>query len=135
MSKSDQPLSSFGAELHSTLRAGADRELRIKFPSVRMATRFHQRINQLRLAMKKSGHPDWPQLYRCGLHFAEDDPTTLIIGPKDSEFRSILRDAGVAGIDSPAPVSEVVVPEPSLDPADTFLSTLVEETTIPKDIK
>lgn len=127
-----QPLSSFGPELQSTLREGANRELRITFPTESLAVRFAQRINQLRLAMKRAAHPEWEQLYRCGIHFAEGDKTTLIIGPKDSEFRSFLRKAGV-DVASPPPVSEVTIHPPSSpsDPVDEFFAELVAATTPP----
>lgn len=127
-----QPLSSFGAELQSTLREGANRELRIKFPTASLAARFAQRLNQLRLAMKRAAHPEWEQLYRCGIHFAEGDKTTLIIGPKDSEFRAFLSSAGVDVV-PPPPISEVSVHPPSSpsDPVDEFFADLVAATAPP----
>src|SRR5258705_33304 len=94
MTKSNQPVASFGAEIQSTLRAGAERELRLKFSHRNLAIRFGQRINALRAAMRREDHPDWHQLYRCGVHHDPDDPRILIIAPKDSEFRAALQAAG-----------------------------------------
>lgn len=136
--KSDQPLSSFGSELLATLRAGADKEIRITFDSPKTAVRFKQRIHQLRQAMKKAQAPGWEQTYRCGVRFADDDPKTLILAPKDSEFRSFLRSAQIPEIVEPPPVSEVRIAESSIadplssdDQAAEFLATLTGATTPP----
>lgn len=134
MTKSDQPVESFGPELLATLRKGADQEIRITFSDERLVTRFIQRLNQLRLAMKKANHPDWQQLYRCGFHPDLRDRKTLIIAPKDSEFRSFLQTAGV-DVAAPPEITEVRIETPlpgaPIDPAESFLATLTEATTIP----
>src|SRR5215831_18448697 len=90
------PASSFGAELQATLREGANKELRLKFESEALATRFMHRINALRAALKREDHADWEQLYRCGVRRDPGDRRTLILAPRDSEFRSVLKDAGIA---------------------------------------
>jgi len=123
------PASSFGAELQATLREGANKELRIKFSNAKLCTRFMHRLNALRAALKREDHADWEQLYRCGIHKDILDPCTLILGPRDSEFRSAIKDAGVS---LTAPIPEKVEVTVSSDPADDFLATLRDATTVPK---
>ena len=128
------PASSFGAELQATLREGANKELRLRFDSEALATRFMHRINALRAALKRENHPDWEQLYRCGVHRDTGDRRTLILAPRDSEFRSVLKDAGVTV--NPIPeVKEFTIKTPSPDSVpsvDDFLSDLRDATTVPK---
>lgn len=135
MAKTNQPVSSFGAELQATLRKGAQQELEIRFDTPALAIRFRQRINALRKALKDSNHADWEQMYRCGVYIDPKDPRILRLAPRDSEFRSFLQAAGV-GVEAPLPttVVEVSTPAPGTAPdaADDFLSTLREATTIPK---
>jgi hypothetical protein len=92
------------------------------------------RINALRAALKRENHPDWEQLYRCGVHRDTGDRRTLILAPRDSEFRSVLKDAGVTV--NPIPeVKEFTIKTPSPDSVpsvDDFLSDLRDATTIPK---
>lgn len=133
MPRAKSPVSSFGPELQQTLRAGANRRLEIKFDSIEIATRFMHRINALRSAMKAERHPDAEHLYRCGVHKLIGDQTTLVIEPRDSEFRAALAAAGISGIDDPAPITKVHAPSPppgEAPSADSFLATLVEETAI-----
>jgi hypothetical protein len=130
------PASSFGAELQATLREGANKELRLKFDSEALATRFMHRLNALRAAMKREDHPDWQQLYRCGVHKDAHDKKILILAPRDSEFRKALQDAGVS-LTAPVPdIAEYHVKTPSIDapndPAEDFLATLRDATTVPK---
>lgn len=135
MAKTNQPVSSFGAELQATLRRGAQQELVIKFDTPALAIRFRQRINALRKALKDSAHPDWEQMYRCGVYIDPTDKCKLRLAPRDSEFRQFLQDAGV-DVAAPVPTTEVTVatPTPGVAPdaADDFLSTLRDETSIPK---
>ena len=132
------PVSSFGAELQATLREGANKELRLKFDSEALATRFIHRLNALRAAMKREEHSDWEQFYRCGVHRDPSDRKTIILSPRDSEFRSALQDAGVSLVAPVPEVSEYTIrtPEgplaPAIDPAEDFLATLRDATTIPK---
>lgn len=132
------PVSSFGAELQATLREGANKELRLKFDTEAMATRFMHRLNALRAAMKREQHSDWEQLYRCGVHRDATDHKIIILSPRDSEFRAALKEAGVNISTPPPEVKEFTIktpdPEaaPPLDPAEDFLSTLRDATAIPK---
>ena len=130
------PVSSFGAELQATLREGANRELRLKFESEALATRFIHRLNALRAAMKREEHRDWQMLYSCGIHRDPADKTIIIISPRDSEFRRVLTEAGIDVAKEP-PISEYTIKatspgDPPLDPAEDFLSTLRDATTVPK---
>jgi hypothetical protein len=130
------PASSFGAELQATLREGANKELRLKFDSEALATRFTHRINALRAALKREAHSDWEQLYRCGVHRDPADRKIVILSPRDSEFRAALADAGVDVAPVP-PVTEYTIKTPegpsvAPDPAEDFLATLRDATTIPK---
>jgi len=130
------PASSFGSELQATLREGANKELRLKFETEALATRFMHRLNALRAALKREQHTDWEQLYRCGVHKDVKDKKVLILAPRDSEFRQALLDAGV-DVSPPAPVTEYTIkttsPDgPPIDPAEDFLATLRDATTVPK---
>ena len=133
------PVSSFGGELQATLREGANKELRLKFDSEAIATRFTHRIHALRAAMKREQNADWENLYRCGIHRDPADRTIVILSPRDSEFRKALSEAGVS-ITAPVPeVSEYTIstPQPSpsalaRDSADDFLATLRDATTVKK---
>jgi hypothetical protein len=130
------PASSFGAELQATLREGANKELRLKFDSEPLATRFTHRINALRAALKREEHSDWEQLYRCGVHRDPLDRKIVILSPRDSEFRPTLQAAGIDLSAPIPPVSEYTIKTPSisepLEPVDDFLATLRDATTIPK---
>jgi hypothetical protein len=127
------PVSSFGAELQATLREGANKELRIRFNTEALATRFMHRLNALRAAMKREKHADWEQLYRCGIHKDPADPRIIVLNPRDAEFRQAVRDAGVS-IVAPLPDTseyEVKATGPN-EPVDDFLATLRDATTVPK---
>jgi hypothetical protein len=128
------PVTSFGAQLHSVLREGANKELRLTFGTEKLATRFAQRINALRNAMRREKHPDWQQLYRCGVHKDTTDPRILIVGPRDSEFTQAIKNAGVKiSEDPPESVSYTIdQPAPGMPlSADSFLATLRDQTTVP----
>lgn len=133
----DMPASSFGANLHEVLRKGANKELVLNFPTSALAVRFRHRINALRSAMKREKHPDWKQLYRCGVYVDPARPNTLIIAPRDSEFNDVLKKAGVETdslerIEYSIPVSATPFDKPDpYDPAESFLATLREATTVP----
>lgn len=131
MPKAPDPITSFGAELNATLRKGANQEVRIKFPNQNLAIRFIQRINKLRHAMRQAKHPDWEQMYRCSVTHAFGDKTTVVLAPKDSEFRSFLAAAGVDSA-APPPTTEVVVGESEPGNVDSFLADLSAATSIPK---
>lgn len=127
------PVSSFGAELQATLREGANKELRLKFDSEALATRFMHRLNALRAAMKREEHADWEQLYRCGIHKDPADRKILVLSPRDSEFRKAIAEAGV-DLTAPIPETkeyEIKTPSP-LQPVDDFLADLRDATTVPK---
>jgi hypothetical protein len=126
------PASSFGAELQATLREGANKELRIKFDNEALCTRFMHRLNALRAALKREQHPDWEQLYRCGIHKDPTDRKILVLSPRDSEFRAAIKAAGIS-LAAPVPEQiEVTVPTTATDPAEDFLATLRDATTVPK---
>lgn len=134
MARIHSPLTSFGAELQAVLRQGADRKIRIKFPSRNLAIRFKQRLNALRNAMKHAKHPDWEQLYRCGVYDDSSDPAdpcVVEIGPKDSEFREALLAAHI-DVDAPPQISEVEIAPPSPGTIDSFLSDLTDATNVQK---
>lgn len=138
MTRSERfPISSFGAEILATLKEGANKEIRLKFDNETIATRFMHRINALRAAMKREGHTDWEALYRCGVHRDQIDRTTIILAPRDSEFRGVLQAAGIPLTEAVPPVSEYKIKspgfdEPGVDPAEDFLATLRDITTVPK---
>lgn len=136
MTRSRTPVSSFGTELQAVLREGANKELRIHFESESLAIRFRARINALRAAMRREKHADSDRLYRAGVRIDPQSPKTVIIAPKDSEFRDAISDAHIP-TDLPPTVSEIDIPTPKpgveTDPAESFLSTLTKATTVKKD--
>jgi len=89
------------------------------------------RLNALRAALKREQHPDWEQLYRCGIHKDPIDPSILVLGPRDSEFRAAIAQAGVTLVDPVPEKIEVTVPTAPADPAEDFLATLRDATTVP----
>src|SRR6516162_8664705 len=125
------PASSFGAELQSVLREGGNRVLRLSFETEALATRFMHRLNALRAALKREKHSDWEQLYRCGIHKDATDKKILILAPRDSEFRAAITAAGVT-VTPPPEVSEYTIRTSVSDPAEDFLATLRDATTVPK---
>jgi hypothetical protein len=84
--------------------------------------------------MKREDHKDWRQLYRCGVYKDENDPRILILAPRDSEFRQVLIDSGIVGVDPPPEQKDYTIEKPVpgqvLD-ADSFLAALRDQTTIP----
>lgn len=131
MARIHAPITSFGAELQEVLRQGADKKLRIQFPTRNLAIRFKQRINALRNAMKHAKHQDWEQLYRCGVYDDPTNPCIVELGPKDSEFRAALQAAGI-DVANPPPISEVKIAPPEPGSVDSFLSDLTEATSVQK---
>lgn len=125
------PLSSFGPELQAVLRKGADAQVRLRFDSAAMATRFKHRVHSLRLAMKREKHPDWMNVYRCGLTDDPSDPCVVVVGPKDAEFRKFIQDV-VPDSPAPAPVTSVDVPTPPPGTVDSFLADVMAETDVQK---
>jgi hypothetical protein len=84
--------------------------------------------------MRREKHPDWEQLYRCGVHKDETDASILILAPRDSEFRHVLKEAGIDTPAEPPARSEYKIDQPPAgEPlnADSFLATLRDQTTIP----
>lgn len=132
--KSKAPVSSFGPELQSALRSGSNKRLELSFESPALAVRFAARINQLRSAMRAEGHPDADRLYRAGVYLPKGT-CTVVIMPKDSEFRDALKAAGVDNVPEPPTVvrHEISTPRPGVvaDPANDFLASLTEATTVP----
>lgn len=133
MARIHAPLSSFGAELQATLREGAQRRVEIEFPNKKLATRFNQRINALRNAMKKAGHPDWEQLYRCSVYPDATDPCKLTIGPRDAEFHDILTKAGIS-VGKEVPLTKVTVGESKPGNVDAFLIDIIEATSVQRTL-
>lgn len=121
------PVSSFGPELLLTLKQGAAGPCRIAFATPALATRFRMRVNELRLAMKRENHPDWPQLYRCGAYIDKSDRRVVLLAPRDAEFLSALSAAGIGG--SSLQPADPSLPPASEDPADAFLSDLKKDST------
>ena len=127
------PSTSFGSDLQSVLREGANKVLRIKFPSEKLATRFAQRINTLRSTMRKEKHPDWEQFYRAGVYKDDTDKSVLTIGPRDHEFHDALVAAGIAlPNEAPERLDYTIEQPASGEPlnADSFLAQLRDQTTV-----
>jgi hypothetical protein len=135
MAKAHQPSSSFGTELLSVLREGANKRIELTFETVALAIRFTSRINALRAAMKREKHPDTDRLYRAGVYLQKGS-NTVIIQPKDSEFREVIEAAHIT-VDPLPELShyDVETPKPGVeeDPATLFLSTLTEATSVPRE--
>lgn len=135
MTKSKLPVSSFGPELQNALRAGSNEELRLVFDTPQMAIRFSARINALRAAMRREKHPDTDRLYRAGVSISRENDKCVVIAPKDSEFRDVLREAGIRGTPPSPHVTKLEIPTPrpgvEHDPANDFLANLTEATKVP----
>lgn len=133
MTRSDKfPVSSFGTELFATLREGANKKIRLKFDDEATATRFRARVNSFRQAMRREKHPQWEELYRCGL-YKDPDKTVVVIAPRDSEFLEALNKAGVPLGITPAPIpeeKEVRIKSESADLTEDFLASIHSD--IPK---
>ena len=122
MPRKPPPLSSFGPELQSALRAGAAKETKITFETERIASRFVARLNQLRHAMRAINHPDTDELYRCSV---TRDGVNVSLKPRDSEFSGALK-----GIEMSGPTPGVPVPEAEVKSAvEDFLSDLENKPT------
>jgi len=146
------PLTSFGPELLSALRRAGQAKVSIEFKQYSLAVRFQQRIYQLRMALQRENHPDYPMTSRVTsrilwgkranptwaepltrtnsnnvVHPASDAPCILELYPKDSEFVESLNSAGIK-IDAPEPIEQQV---PATSAPDlSFLDSYLEE---PKD--
>ena len=132
MTKSKTPVSSFGPELQDALRAGSNQRIELAFESESLAIRFAARINALRSAMRRENHSDADRLYRAGVY---REGACVIIMPKDSEFRGVLKAAGLFNVPDAPVVQHIDVPTPRPgtedDPANSFLASLTQATTIP----
>lgn len=133
MAKSSSPVSSFGPELMTVLRKGADSRSVYALPDPKAAFRFMSRINSLRAAMRREGHVDSDRVYRAGIRIDKENKCNVIVEPRDSEFGDILKRAGVDGpfIPPTGPILEViddlVKPGVAPDSADSFLANLTSK--------
>jgi hypothetical protein len=100
-----QPVSSFGPQLLAALLKGAVEKVEIPCPDQRTMQWLQLRIQTLRGAMEREGHPQYALVTRArtarswnqkkGL----DVDCKLIIQPHDSQFSDILTKAGIAATD------------------------------------
>lgn len=119
MARKPPPLTSFGPELMETLRKAGTGKVELNFETFSLASRFQQRIYQLRNAMRAHDHPDYPLASRVTSSLLwgkkagfKDDPETrvnkrnvvhpvanapckLIFYPRDSEFGDVLAKANI----------------------------------------
>lgn len=100
LTRSRYPVSSFGAELLSSLLRGARERVEIPCPDQRTMQRLQARIHMLRAAMRREHHPQTELVTRARTARTWDrgQPNSncvLIIQPHDAEFESIFRAAGI----------------------------------------
>lgn len=124
-----KPVESFGPELFQALVEGSKREVKFNLPYDK-AIRFRLRVNQLREAMRKSNHSQYTAVSqaRITIKWPEDTPTKkypggsiwpvnrqvmceVYIKPNDSEFRDVLKSAGVSVEPPSSDNKEAVVEE------------------------
>lgn len=111
------PIESFGPEILAALIKGSKETVTIPFPSYRHAYHFTMRLSQLRSQMALQKHPlssvvmrtkfslDWGQHQteagtrynhrRAAIPVDRNIATTVILSPRDSEFTSALKRAGI----------------------------------------
>lgn len=102
MTQSDKyTLSSFDGRLIVALLKGARERVVLPLESHARAISLRHRMQQLRTRMKRVHHPDWPLTYRCIIREPQqhDKGWHLILEPRDSEFTSAFK---AAGIEAPA---------------------------------
>lgn len=144
------PLTSFGPELLSALRRAGQQKVSIEFKQYSLAVRFQQRIYQLRMALQREDHPDYPMTSRVTsrilwgkkanpaweepqvrtnsnnvVHPVSDAPCVLEMYPKDSEFMETLSSAGIK-VDLPEPTTQGQLPKSSA-PDLSFLDSYIED--------
>ena len=93
--KSIPPVSSFGSELLATLLRGAQASFEIPCGSFETAFALRQRLYALRKSLKAESHPSCSTVYRVSIALPSKSGI-LTLRPKDEEFTSILRAAGIA---------------------------------------
>jgi hypothetical protein len=97
--KSPPPVSSFGPELLAALLRGGESRLEIKLSSFDLAFSLRQRFYALRKSMRNETHPQTSLAYRCSIALPskeQDGTSILTLRPRDDEFASALRDAGIS---------------------------------------
>lgn len=135
------PIESFGAELFNALIQGSKDRFEIKDISYRDAVKFRHRCHMLRNRMREDNHSltkvaarakfriEWDHsqvetLYnkkRVAYPKSPDAKVNLIIEPHDSEFREVLKAAGLdlhRRVDfdgTPSPLPDTAEPTPSLE--------------------
>lgn len=130
MARSNAPVSSFGPELMTVLKDGANARRDYDFPDPQTAFRFMSRINALRAAMRREKHPDSDRVYRAGVKIPRDNKCRVVVAPRDSEFGDFLKSAGTPILhEDPPDPSPRETPHPGTAPdsADSFLSSLTSK--------
>ena len=116
------PLESFGPELMAALVEGSRKKIVLKFEGAngvgkRLAHGFHRRIHTLRARMRDLDHPDYTIASKALVSIFWGDRAVeegegkvpaswssdvsghrgaiIVIKPRDSEFESVLREAGI----------------------------------------
>ena len=97
------PVSSFGPELLAILLKGATQRVTVPCPDQRTMQHLQMRLQMLRGAMGREGHPNYQLVTRARTSRDWDtDPLDgtqsnfrLLIQPNDSQFAKLIKDAGV----------------------------------------
>lgn len=131
MPRKPQRVESFGPEMMAVLLKGANDGLKVSMP-YHKAIRFRQRLYQLRHAMQVESHPQYHIVARVRATITWDEgviqtlrnmkqvprpidrkaPVTVEVTPLDSEFTSMLKDAG---LDLTKTVSGMTVPDTDIE--------------------
>ncbi len=117
------PVSSFGPELMETLLQGAVKEVRIPCPDQKTMQYLQMRIQMLRGAMAREGHPKYELSTRArtardwNREKGPDVDCVLIVRPHDSQFSDILSRAGITSSQAARDIlDESAIPETPNDP-------------------
>lgn len=96
----------FAPELLALLIAGSEKSVTIKVENRKRAFRLAFRLNDLRVAMRKQGHPQLPvvegvqvtkapQIPQTPGFTNENVPWTVTVAPADDDFAQAIRKAGI----------------------------------------
>ena len=96
------PVSSFGPELLAILLKGATQRVTVPCPDQRTMQHLQMRLQMLRGAMGREGHPNYQLVTRARTSRDWDTDLEgtqsnfrLLIQPNDSQFAKLIKEAGV----------------------------------------
>jgi hypothetical protein len=118
---SRSPVSSFSPELLVALLKGAREKVEIPCPDQRTMQYLQMRIQMLRGAMGREGHPQYALVTRArttrtwNAKVSKNTDCVLVIQPNDSQFNKVLKDAGIEATQNDQDLLDETI-TPSIDP-------------------